>query len=194
MKTMALGNSKVVNLLFTPAGVLMGSKLRKWLMNPETTLCAAEVQSGQRVLEVGCGTGFFTLPAAQMVGDRGCVVALDVTSGFLKVVARKVQAAGLQNVHILRRDALATGLDSASLDKVLLFGVIPFPLLPLSKLLPEMHRVLRSGATLSVWLFPPLVHNWVPKAIAQSGLFHQTKAHRNVYNFVRLPRKAHDHG
>jgi hypothetical protein len=66
-----------------------------------------------------------------------------------------------------------------------LFGVIPFPLLPLDKLLPEMHRVLKPGATMSVWLFPPLVHNWVPGLIAQPNLFKQIYQQSNVYNYVR---------
>ncbi len=45
----------------------MGSRLRRWLMNPVKTLQSAEIQPGQAVLEVGCGTGFFTIPAAQMI-------------------------------------------------------------------------------------------------------------------------------
>ena len=186
MKTEELGNSKILNLFFKPAGILMGSRVRKWLMNPANTLKIADVQSGQIVLEVGCGTGFFTIPAAQMVGDHGCVIALDASSGFLEVVAEKVQEADLNNVRIMQRDALNTDLETESVDKVLLFGVIPFPLLPLYKLLPEMHRVLKSEATMSVWLFPPLVHNWVPNVIVQSGLFEKINEQSNVYNYVRL--------
>ena len=186
MKTEELGNSKILNLFFKPAGILMGSRVRKWLMNPANTLKIADVQSGQTVLEVGCGTGFFTIPAAQMVGDHGFVIALDASSGFLEVVAEKVQEADLNNVRIMQRDALNTGLETESIDKALLFGVIPFPLLPLDKLLPEMHRVLKAEATMSVWLFPPLLHNWVPTVIVQSGLFEKINEQSNVYNYVRL--------
>ncbi len=184
MKTEELGNSKLLNLLFKPAGMLMGSRARKWLMNPVSTLKIAEVQPGQTVLEVGCGTGFFTIPAAQMVGEQGSIVALDASSAFLEVVARKVQEEKINNVHIMQRDALNTGLENASIDKVLLFGIIPFPLLPLDKLLPEMHRVLKPEATISVWLFPPIVHSWVPRVISKSGLFEQSNGRSNVYNFV----------
>lgn len=164
----------------------MGSRLRKWLMNPVNTLNIADIQPGQTILEVGCGTGFFTIPAAEMVGDQGCILAMDASSGFLKEVTRKVKEANIKNVHIMQKDALVTGLETASIDKALLFGVIPFPLLPLDKLLPEMHRVLKPGATISVWLFPPLVHNWVPKAIIRSNLFEQINQQDNVYNFARI--------
>lgn len=185
MKTEDLGNSRILNLLFKPAGLLMGSRARKWLMNPVKTLRIADIQPGQTILEVGCGTGFFTIPAAQMVGDKGCIVAMDASSGFLKEVDIKVQQANLKNVRIVQRDALDTGLETASIDKVLLFGVIPFPLLPLNKLLPEMFRVLKPGSTMSVWLFPPLVHNWVPNIIIQSNLFEQIDQQSNVYNYGR---------
>jgi demethylmenaquinone methyltransferase/2-methoxy-6-polyprenyl-1,4-benzoquinol methylase len=185
MKTKDLGNSKLLNLLFKPAGVMMGSKIRQWILDPVKTLRGADIKSGQTILEVGCGTGFFTIPAAQLIGDQGCLVAMDVSSGFIEQVSKKVQNADLKNVHIVKRDALDTGLDTASTDKVLLFGVIPFPLLPLNRLLPEMHRVLKPDGTLAVWLFPPVVHFWVPKSILHSKLFTYMNKRNGVYNYKR---------
>jgi demethylmenaquinone methyltransferase/2-methoxy-6-polyprenyl-1,4-benzoquinol methylase len=185
LNTEKLGNSKIVNLLFKPAGILMGSQVRKWIFDPVKTLQGADIQPGQTILEVGCGTGFFTIPAAPMIGDEGCLVAMDASSGFLKEVAKKVQKANLNNVRIVQRDALKTGLESASVDKVLLFGVIPFPLLPLNRLLPEMHRVLKPEGTLAVWLFPPVVFFQVPKSINQSALFTYINKRNGVYNYRR---------
>ncbi len=127
MKAEDLGNSKLLNLLFKPAGLLMGSKFRQWLLDPVKTLRGADIQPGQTILEVGCGTGFFTIPAAQLIGDQGCLEAMDVSSGFIERVSKKVQAADLKNVRVVKRDALDTGLDAANIDTVLLFGVIPFP-------------------------------------------------------------------
>ena len=186
MKTEDLGNSKLLNLFFKPAGLLMGSRVRKWLMNPVKTLTIADIQPGQVILEVGCGTGFFTIPAAQMVGNQGCIIAMDASSGFLKEVEKRVQKANLKNVLIIQRDALNTGLEAESIDKVLLFGVIPFPLLPLDKLLPEMHRVLKTDATMAVWLFPPLLHSWVSKAILQSNLFGYINSQKSVYDYKKI--------
>ena len=183
MNTEDLGNSKILNLLFKPAGMLMGSRARRWLMNPVKTLQGADIQPGQTVLEVGCGTGFFTIPAAELIGDQGCLVAMDALSDYTKRVSKKVQAAGLVNVRVVKRDALDTGLDAASIDKVLLFGVIPFPSLPLNRLLPEIHRILKTEGTLAVWLFP--VSGLVPKWILQSGLFTYVSKRNGVYNYRR---------
>jgi ubiquinone/menaquinone biosynthesis C-methylase UbiE len=185
MKTEKLGNSKIVNLIFKPAGWLMGSRVRKWLMDPVKTLQSADIKPAQTILEVGCGTGFFTIPAARMIGDHGNLIAMDPSSGFLEMVTKKVQKAGINNVQIVKRDALKTELESESIDKVLLFGVLPFPLLPLDRLLPEMHRILKPDGTMAVWLFPRVVNSWVPKAILSSGLFEYTGKGKGVYNYSR---------
>ncbi len=183
MNTEDLGNSKILNLVYKPAGVMMGSRLRHWLINPVKTLRGADIQPGQTVLEVGCGTGFFTIPAAQLIGDQGCLVAMDVLSGYIERVSKKVQAADLKNVRVIKRDALDTGLAAASIDMVLLFGVIPFPSLPLNRLLPEMHRVLKPEGILAVWLFP--ISFGVPKSILRSGLFTYISKRNGVYNYKR---------
>lgn len=77
MDAKAMGESKVLNLIFKPAGLLMGSKTRERFLNPIRTLQAANIKPGQTVLEVGCGTGFFTIPAAKLLGDQGRLIALD---------------------------------------------------------------------------------------------------------------------
>ena len=183
MNTEDLGNSKILNLLFKPAGMMMESRLRQWLMNPAKTLRGAGIEPGQTVLEVGCGTGFFTIPAAQLIGDEGCLVAMDALSGFIKQVSKKVQSADLKNVHVVKRDALNTGLGVASIDTALLFGVLPWPALPLNLLLPEMHRVLKPEGRLAVWMFP--VSGWVPTSILRSGLFTYMSKQNGVYNYRR---------
>ncbi len=183
MNTEELGNLRILNWIFKPAGFMMESRLRQWLMNPVKTLQGAGIETGQTVLEVGCGTGFFTIPAAKLLGDQGCLIAMDPLSDYAKRVSKKVQSAGLKNVRVVKRDALETGLDDASMDMVLLFGVIPFPSLPLNRLLPEMHRVLTPDGSMAVWMFP--VSGLIPKWILQSGLFAFADKRNGVYNYRR---------
>ncbi len=108
---------------------------------------------------------------------------MDALSDYTKRVSEKIQAAGLKNVRVVKRDALDTGLDAASIDTVLLFGVLPFPFLPLNRLLPEMHRVIKPEGRMAVWLFP--VSGWVPKSILQSGLFTYVSKRNGVYIYRR---------
>ena len=56
MNTEDWGNSKLLNLLFNPAGRTMDSRLRRIFHDPVKILHAADVQPGQTVLAVGSGT------------------------------------------------------------------------------------------------------------------------------------------
>ena len=109
------------------------------------------------------------------------MIAMEPLTVYVERLNEKVEAAGLRNVQVVRRDALDTGLDAASIDKVLLFGVLPFPSLPLNRLLPEMHRVLKPNGTLAVWMFP--IAGWVPSSIRRSALFDYLHKRNGVYNY-----------
>ena len=76
-----LGKFKVSEFAFKTAGLMMESRLRQWLLNPVKTMRGAGIQPEQTVLEVGCGIGFYTIPAPRLIGDQGCLVAMDVSSG-----------------------------------------------------------------------------------------------------------------
>jgi ubiquinone/menaquinone biosynthesis C-methylase UbiE len=174
----ALGNTKLAGLLLKVFA--SDSRLRRRLMDPAHILQGAQVRAGQTVLEVGCGRGFFTIPAAEIVGQQGRLYALDVAGAAVEYVARKAQAAGLANVTTIRADGAATGLPEGEMDLVLLLGVIPAPTLPLRRLLPEMQRVLKPGGALAVWTAVP---GWSPASITRNGLFTYLGKENGVYNF-----------
>ena len=159
---------------------LMESPLRGRFFDPVRTLKGARIQSGQEVLEVGCGTGFFTIPAVELVGDEGRVYAIDPHPLAIEQVARKVRDAGLTNVRPINADATEAGLASDSIDLALLFGVIPSPTLPLDRLLPEIHRLLRSEGALAVWTAFPW---WSPASLTKGGLFVYVGKESGVHNF-----------
>jgi ubiquinone/menaquinone biosynthesis C-methylase UbiE len=183
MKTETIAKSTIGMLFVRALGAAMESRFRYRFFAPLNILRGADILPGQTVLEVGCGTGYFTIPAAQLIGDQGRLVAMDVLSGSVDFVSKRVQTANLENVRVIKGDALDTGLDAESFHTVLLFGVIPAPMLPLTRLLPEMHRVLKAGGTLAVW---PPIPGWLPQAILQSGLFTFTSKRNGVYNFRRV--------
>lgn len=60
-----------------------------------------ELKPGERVLDLGCGTGHETIAAAKLVGDRGEAVGLDLTPEMLTVARQNASARGLSNVFFV---------------------------------------------------------------------------------------------
>ena len=73
---------------------------------------------GESVLEIGCGTGAVTLPLAQAVGDRGRVVAVDISEPMLEVARQRAADSGLRNVTLLIGDAQVFPFEQAAFDVV----------------------------------------------------------------------------
>lgn len=118
----------------------------------ELLLEMAALAPGERVLDIACGTGLVTLPAARAVGPAGRVVATDLSARMVEVVAERAAAEGLAQVEAERRGAEDLGLDGGSFDVVLCaLGLmyVPDPVAALS----EFRRVLAPGgrALALVW-------------------------------------------
>ena len=110
----------------------------------------AGLSRGQRVLDVACGTGAVTRPAARAVGDSGSVVGSDLDAKML-VVAREASAE-FANVTWRRADAVALPFADAVFDAVLCGQGLQF--VPDSgRALREMRRVLSPGGLMAAALW-----------------------------------------
>ena len=77
-------------------GYLLVNPVRRWFKNPQTIL-SPYINEGMIVLEIGPGMGFFTIPAARMVGESGRVIAVDVQEKMLKALVRRAEKAGVSS-------------------------------------------------------------------------------------------------
>jgi ubiquinone/menaquinone biosynthesis C-methylase UbiE len=157
----------------------MESRFRYRFFNPVKTLEGINDLNGKSVLEIGCGTGFFTVPAGRMIGDLGSLVSMDILQESVDYVSGKVEEAGLKNIHVVKGNALKTDLPDQSFQTIILFGVIPAPMIPLKELMKEMHRVLTFEGTMAVW--PPVP--WLAGSILKTGFFSYINKKNGVYNF-----------
>jgi ubiquinone/menaquinone biosynthesis C-methylase UbiE len=82
-------------------GYLLVSPLRAWLEKPEKIL-APHVSRGMTVLDIGPGMGFFTIPAARLVGPEGRVIAVDVQEKMLKSLIKRARKAGVADRVVAR--------------------------------------------------------------------------------------------
>jgi ubiquinone/menaquinone biosynthesis C-methylase UbiE len=183
MNTETFSKSSFGTLIIKLLASAMESRFRYRFFNPEKILQGVDNLCEQTVLEIGCGTGFFTIPAARIIGDHGSLVAMDILSESVDHVSKKVQSSELRNVRVVKGDALNTNLEAESFNTIILFGVIPAPMIPINHLLNEIRRVLKPEGTLAIW---PPVPGLFPRAILKSGKFSLANKRNGVYNFKRL--------
>lgn len=112
----------------------------------------ARVRPSHRVLDLGSGTGYPALLAAQTVGTGGHVTGIDLAELMLAVASRKAVALGLTNVTFRTGDITALPFENASFDAVTSrFCLMFLPDIP--RALSEIARVLKPGGWIaaSVW-------------------------------------------
>jgi enediyne biosynthesis protein CalE5 len=79
----------------------------------------AGIERGDRVLDVGAGSGEPALTAAQAVGSDGKVVATDISSEMLGYARERASAAGIDNVEFVEADASSLSFSPESFDAAL---------------------------------------------------------------------------
>jgi ubiquinone/menaquinone biosynthesis C-methylase UbiE len=110
---------------------------------------ALDPRPGERVLEIGPGTGYYTFDVAARLGPGGRLEIFDIQREMLDHVMREAGRRGVANVNPTRGDAQALPLEEASIDAVVLVGVLG-EIPDQDKALREIARVLKPGGRLVV--------------------------------------------
>lgn len=118
----------------------------------EKGLHALDIQRGERVLEIGYGTGHSLVQLAEAVGPTGSVCGVDISTGMHDVAAKRVRTADLQDrveLKVATVPPLPYGdhtFDAVSMSMTL--ELFPEDVIP--RVLAEVQRVLKPGGRLGV--------------------------------------------
>ena len=156
--------------------------LRRWLDDPIKTLRTVGIKAGFKVVEVGCGPGFFTIPAAEIVGSNGLVYAVDVHPRAIERVQQKSESKGIKNVCPMPTNASNIRLPEQSIDLVFMFG-LPYIVGGQENVIFEMHRILKPGGILSFKKTRGSDEEII-KGIESGGFIYSNKE-RRLFSFVK---------
>ena len=172
---------------------------RFWVQPPHPLITRARLRAvlaprpGERVLEVGPGTGYYTLDMAEWLGPSGQVEIVDLQQEMLDHTIRRADERGLANVTATHGDAQRLPYPDASFDAaylVAVLGEIPDQ----DAALTELTRVLRPGGRLVVgelfgdphWVSPGKLRARCERA----GLVLERRAGSPLGYFARLRRRG----
>jgi demethylmenaquinone methyltransferase/2-methoxy-6-polyprenyl-1,4-benzoquinol methylase len=102
---------------------------------------------GERILDVGTGTGILIPFLLNAIGLSGHITAIDFAENMVKICSRKY--AHFPNISISRQQVEELDLPSESFDAVVCFGVLPH-LADRERALFQINRVLRNGGRLII--------------------------------------------
>ena len=103
---------------------------------------------GDRVLDVGCGPGFYCLELSEIVGSSGSVVGVDSSPAMLHLA--RARCAGRENVELLEGEAMALPVESGTFDGAICVQVLEY-VSDVDAALAELHHSLRPGGRAVVW-------------------------------------------
>jgi ubiquinone/menaquinone biosynthesis C-methylase UbiE len=123
-------------------------------IDPERVIADWDIKKGDKIADLGCGGGYFTIPIAQLIGDEGKMFAADVMEGPIESVKSRAYLAKLTNVMVIRvnlekKNSLSRWIGNGGCDKVLLASVL-YTTDKKRAIIIEAKRILKKGGSLIV--------------------------------------------
>jgi ubiquinone/menaquinone biosynthesis C-methylase UbiE len=128
---------------------VMESRARALVASPDRILEAFHLDRGQRVLEIGPGTGFYSVETARRVGATGFLVCLDIQKDMLIETRARLRQGREKRAVLVQAEATMLPFRPGCFDRVLLIAVLG-EIPDRERALAEFGRVLRAGGHLSI--------------------------------------------
>ncbi len=126
---------------------LLLTRGRRRAMPPTKTLRALGLGRGMTFLDVGCGPGYFSIPACRIVGKQGRVLACDVSPVMVRELRALAKERGCANLTAVRSASPQVPFPDRCADFALIAFVV-HALESAEPLLRETRRAMKEGATL----------------------------------------------
>ncbi len=117
---------------------------------PREILKKFGITPGSKVLEVGCGPGFYLPFISETVSDSGLVVGSDIQIEMLKIAKKHISRRNINNIYLTANSEEHLPFVTGAFDFVLLAHTLHELRKP-QKLLQEIHRVLKKNGILTLW-------------------------------------------
>jgi arsenite methyltransferase len=109
---------------------------------------ALGARPGERILDVGCGPGFYVAELVEQVGGAGAVVGVDSSPQMLAVAARRCEK--YDNISFREAEVTSLPVEDAAFDAALSVQVLEY-VPDIDAALAELHRAVRPRGRVVIW-------------------------------------------
>lgn len=166
---------------------------RNRVQPPSMLVQAIGARAGMTVVEIGCGSGFYTVAVAKAIQPNGVVYAVDIQEGMLEKLKRRMEREEVENIIPVLADAEgAIPLDDSIADVVFSVAVIPEIPDPVAAI-KQALRLLKDGgifAESELLLDPDYPLRRTVKKWAKKAGFQFESQVGNIACYVLIFRKA----
>ncbi|WP_315066233.1 class I SAM-dependent methyltransferase [uncultured Clostridium sp.] len=127
----------------------LDNEQRRKLLPPEETLINLNLQEGDIVADIGCGIGYFTIPASKIVGKSGTVFAMDILSEMLQDVEKKIKENSILNIETVLTDENNLKLKDNSVTFAFISNVL-HEANEKENFLNEIKRIISPGGKIAI--------------------------------------------
>lgn len=175
----------------------LDNEARRKNLPPKELLIRLGIKNGDTVADIGCGIGYFSFPAAELVGKQGYVYAVDIVPELLAEIQKKIASETIGNMQVILSDENNFKLESEKIDFLFTCNVL-HETENISSFLQEAKQVLKRHGRLAIidWRKiksndgPPIEHRLdeheVERSLTAAG-FKNITAHEineNYFAFV----------
>ena len=155
------------------------------------------IKKGQIILDFGCGSGHYTIPAGKVVGKNGKIYALDKDREVLRQLMNTSKSVSLKNIVAIcnQSEELKINLDDESIDAILLYDVLHYMNSEKRRIIyKNAYRILKTNALLSVYPkhYKSDEPSWNLADIKLEDVIKDTWRKVQSLNFDKLPQREDD--
>jgi len=141
------------------------SEKRKKILPAKKTLLDIGLKKGDIFADIGCGIGYFSLPASEIVKKRGKVYAMDISMDMLGEIKKKIDDKHINNIELVKTDEDNLVISDSIID-VAFASTVLHEVDDLSSILNEIKRIMANSGKFIIieWnevkkdLGPPIEH------------------------------------
>ncbi|WHH61090.1 methyltransferase domain-containing protein [Petroclostridium sp. X23] len=178
----------------------LDNEKRREILPPHKALKELRLQEGDTIADIGCGIGYFSIPAAQIVGESGKVFAMDISLEMIEELERKAENNNISNIKAIVTEENDLKVDDNSVSYAFICNVL-HETQDMKLFLTEVKRILTDCGKLVIveWkkentdYGPPLEHRLskeeVYGALKHIGLNNMTYQEVGAYFYAVIAEK-----